>query len=297
MRIAGIALLLALLHGCAAEDSAKDAARERRQSLAPLLHMRAGSEKTVREAAQALAKAGIPTELTAVADLEPEEIPEWMGDVEDGWLMFGKAEDRERAEKALAAWWDELEKNAPPPPPEVVPLALGTRREVAAEEVEKIRNELARRRTVDQAVRRDRSRQPEMAKVDADNTAYIKELVKDVGWIDDARFGRGAADAAFLLVQHSGDLPLMLAALPEIEKDVRAGHADGQNFALLYDRTQLMSGGKQRYGSQVSQNEDGELAVRKLEDPDNVDARRKELGMRPLREYLALFGGEVRIER
>ena len=28
----------------------------------------------------------------------------------------------------------------------------------------------------------------------------------------------------------------------------------------------------------------------------NVDARRKELGMRPLREYLALFG-EVKIER
>ena len=58
-----------------------------------------------------------------------------------------------------------------------------------------------------------------------------------------------------------------------------------------------MTGGKQRYGSQVRENEDGEVVVYKLEDPDGVDARRKELGMRPLREYLALFGREVKIER
>jgi hypothetical protein len=301
MRTPGIALLLVVLHGCAAEDAAKGAAKEvakeRREGLAPLLHMRADSEKTVREAAQALAKDGIPTELAPVADLEPEEIPEWMGDVEDGWVLFGKAEDRRRAEKALAAWWEELKKNAPPPPAKVVPLALGTRREVAAEEVKKIQAELARRRTLDQAVRRDRSRHGEMAKVDADNTSYIKEVITDVGWIDVARFDQGAADAAFLLVQHSGDLSLMLAALPEIEKDVRAGRADGQNFALLYDRTQLMSGGKQRYGSQVRETENGGLVVYKLEDPDRVDARRKALGLGPLRDYLALFGGDVKIER
>lgn len=299
MRITAFALLLVVVHACVVEDAAeraaKDAARQRK-GLAPLLHLRADSEETARKSAQALAKAGIPTELAAVADLEPEEVPEWL-DADDGWVLFGRAQDRERAEKALAAWWDELERNAPPPPPDVVPLTLGSRREVTSDEVGKIRDELARRREVDQAVRRDRSRRGEMAKVDADNTAYIKELVKDVGWIDVARFGRGSADAAFLLVQHSGDLPLMLAALPAIEKDVRAGHADGQNFALLYDRTQLMSGGMQRYGTQVTQTEDGKLVVRKLEDPDNVDARRQELGMRPLREYLALFGRDVKIER
>lgn len=299
MRTPGLVLLVLLLHGCAGEETepvAPDAARERREGWTPLLHMRADSEETARETAQALEKAGIPTELVALEDLEPAEIPEWV-DAEDGWMLFCRPGDRERAGKALEAWWDERRKNAPPPPPRIVPLTLGTRREVAADEVDKIRDELGRRRTVDQAVRRDRSRHPEMAEVDADNTAYIKEVVKDVGWIDVARFGQGAADAAFLLVQHSGDLPLMLAALPEIEKDVRAGKAHGQNFALLYDRTQLMSGGKQRYGTQVTENEDGKLVVRKLEDPDHVDARRKELGMRPLRAYLALFGDDVKIER
>jgi len=291
VRITAIALLI-LLQACAAEDAAK----QRREGLAPLLHLGADSKETARDAVRALEKDGIATELAAVADLDPAEIPDWV-DAEDGWLLLGKAEDRARAEKALADWWDELRKNAPPPRPKPVPLVLGTRRDVTAAEVANIQGEFARRRTVDQAVRRDRSRHSEMAKVDADNTAYLKGVVTDVGWIDVERFGRPAADAAFLLVQHSGDLPLMLAALPEIERDVRAGRADGQNFALLYDRTRLMSGGKQRYGSQVRENEDGELVVYRLEDPDRVDARRKEMGLTPLRDYLALFGREVKIER
>ena len=284
MRTTGLAVLLALLHGCASEEP-----------LVPLLHMRADSEESARDAVRALEKAGVTTRLAPVEDLARDEIPDWVDAEEGGWLLLGKAEDRERAEKALSAWFADLKEHAPPPPPE--PLVLGARRELDEKIVAEIQEELARRRTLDQAVRRDRSRRPEMATVDADNTAYVRGVVTDVGWIDVERFGRPAADAAFLLVQHSGDLPLMLAALPEIEEDVRAGRADAQNFALLYDRTQLMSGGKQRYGSQIRENEDGDLVVYELEDPDRVDARRKELGLAPLRDYLALFGREVGIER
>jgi len=286
MRTTGIALLLALLHGCAAAEP-----------LVPLLHLRTDSEQTAREAVEALETAGIATKLAAVRDLGTDEIPDWVNAEEGGWLLLGKTEDRERAEKALAAWFAELRKNAPSPTAAPEPLALGARRALDEKDVAEIQGELARRRTVDQAVRRDRSRHEEMAGVDADNTAYLKGVVTDIGWIDVERFGQPAANAAFLLVQHSSDLPLMLAALPEIEKDVRAGKADAQNYALLYDRTQLMSGGKQRYGSQIRENDDGDLVVFKLEDPDRVDARRKELGLTPLEDYLALFGRAVKIER
>jgi hypothetical protein len=285
VRTTGLVLLIVLLHGCATKEPR-----------VPLLHLRADSEESARETVRALEDSGIETELAAVRDLDPEEIPDWV-DAEDGWLLLGRAEDRERAEKALLAWFADQKKRAPPPPPKPEPLALGARGALDESEVAKIQGELARRRTLDQDVRRDRSRHPEMAKVDADNTAYLKGVVTDIGWIDVERFGRQAADAAFLLVQHSGELPLMLAALPEIEKDVRAGRAYAQNFALLYDRTQLMTGGKQRYGSQVRENDAGELAVYRLEDPDRVDAFRRELGLGPLRDYLALFGRDVKIER
>jgi hypothetical protein len=47
----------------------------------------------------------------------------------------------------------------------------------------------------------------------------------------------------------------------------------------------------------VRENDAGELAVYRLEDPDRVDAFRRELGLGPLRDYLALFGRDVKIER
>ena len=107
------------------------------------------------------------------------------------------------------------------------PLTFGKPKELPAEKVQAAQAELVKRLQLDQAVRRDRSRRGEMAKVDADNTAYLKKQVTETGWIDVGRFGRSASHAAFLLVQHSGDLPLMLAALPHIKKDVKAKHFDG----------------------------------------------------------------------
>jgi len=82
----------------------------------------------------------------------------------------------------------------------------------------------------------------------------------------------------------------MLAALPEIEKDMKAGKMnDGQTYALLYDRTKIFSGQKQRYGTQISTADDGTPIVDPLEDRKNVDQLRKEIGMPPLAEYLLSF--------
>jgi hypothetical protein len=164
-----------------------------------------------------------------------------------------------------------------------------------------VQEELAKRLQADQEVRKDllKGNDPErlkdpaklqaMMKVDAANTAYLVGLVKEVGWIDVERFGVEAANAAFLLVQHSGDLPLMVAVLPLIEKDVKTKRLDGEPYALLYDRLQLMLGGKQRYGTQLGANDKDEPVVAALEDRAKVDQYRKELGMTPLADYLKLF--------
>jgi len=285
MRLGAVALLVALGVGCATPDSR-----------VPLLHLGADSEETAEEAAQAIRDAGVPVELVAVASLAADRIPAWIDREGGGWVVLGNAEDRARAEQALQGWYEKLRASAPEPAPAAKPLVLGTR---DADEGERaaIGRELGHRRSLDQVVRLDRRRRAEMASIDADNTKYMKETVQDVGWIDAARFGREAANAAFLLVQHSGDLSLMLAALPAIERDVRAGAVDPQNYALLYDRTHLMSGGKQRYGSQVREKENGELEVYRLEDPDRVDEFRRALGLGPLQEYLARFGPDVKIAR
>lgn len=175
------------------------------------------------------------------------------------------------------------------------PLSLGGgKRPLAPERVAAIQTELSQRRNRDQEVREGGlGSQPSeedgkrMADVDTDNTAYLIELVADIGWIDSARFSPSAASAAFLIVQHSGHLPLMLAALPQIEKDIEAT-GQGDAYALLYDRIQLSLARKQRYGSQIGFGPEG-MFVGPLEDPEHVDERREKLGMQPLAEYLEFF--------
>ena len=169
------------------------------------------------------------------------------------------------------------------------PLKLGTPKTLAESKMKEIRDELAKRIVEDQAVRTKAERRGEMAAVDADNTKYLRALVMDLGWIDAKRFGKQTATNAFLIVQHSGDLRLMQAALPEIEKDMKAGIGDPQDYALLYDRLKLKLGERQRYGSQIGQDNNGDPIVLPLEDKSKVEEFRKAIGLFPLSEYLKFF--------
>lgn len=134
-----------------------------------------------------------------------------------------------------------------------------------------------------------------MIAVKAENTKYLKRLVTEMGWIDSRRFGAIAADYAFLLAQHSQDLPLMLAALPKIKEEVEARRLGGDTYALLYDRIQLLLGKKQYYGTRMGKDLTGQPIVLPTELPETVDERRKGLGMEPLSAYVKIFGArEVR---
>lgn len=126
--------------------------------------------------------------------------------------------------------------------------------------------------------------------VRTENNIFLKKLVNEVGWIDSQRFGSTAADDAFLLTQHSQDLPLMLAALPHVKAEVETKGLQGEAYALLYDRIQLLLGKKQRYGTRVGKDSAGRLIVLPTEEPEKVDNRRKGLGMPPLSEYVRIFG-------
>lgn len=169
------------------------------------------------------------------------------------------------------------------------PLELPAPTDLPPERVAEVVDELARRRELDQEVRKPPPDGARMMEVDADNTAYLEELVREVGWIDPDRFGDEAANAAFLIVQHSGDLPLMLAALPELEAQGRPGE-----YALLYDRLQIRRGLPQRYGTQLGWAEGGSMGLLPIETLEGIDATRAEVGLGPLDDYLARFELEER---
>jgi hypothetical protein len=173
------------------------------------------------------------------------------------------------------------------------PLAWPPPRPLPAERVQAIQRELGRRSryvrlSLASPAEAERSKVEE---VDRENASYLRKLAAEVGWIDEARFGREAALAALRVVDHGGDLPLALTALPEIRKgiDERSRAAYGDPYARLYDQLQLAIGGLQRYGTQRGIRPDRAEVVRPLADPAQVDERRAELGLPPLDD--TTYGG------
>ena len=60
------------------------------------------------------------------------------------------------------------------------------------------------------------------------------------------------------------------------------------SLALLEDRVSLRKVGKQIYGSQIGKDQEtGEYFISPLEDPENVDKRRAEVGLGPIADYIS----------
>ena len=92
---------------------------------------------------------------------------------------------------------------------------------MSPEQIETIARELIARKEREQAVRQQlheilmKGATPdeiknspvvaEMRKVDGENTAFLKQQIQAHGWPTAEQFGKGAAHAAFLIVQHSDD--------------------------------------------------------------------------------------------
>ena len=161
---------------------------------------------------------------------------------------------------------------------------------------EALRAALISRGRQDQAVRevflaghhQDTTDLRQMADVDADNTRFLKKIVAERGWPGRSLVGRDAADAAFLILQHSPDTAFQAKALPLIEKAFASGEAEGQQVALLTDRVAVQRGQPQTFGTQASV-VNGRFKLDPIADSANVDARRAKLGMPPVAAYMRIL--------
>ncbi|GAA4450420.1 DUF6624 domain-containing protein [Rurimicrobium arvi] len=123
--------------------------------------------------------------------------------------------------------------------------------------------------------------------INSENLQQLEQLVRKKGWPMKTMVGSTAANAAFLVVQHS-DLKTQKKYLPTIKKLCEEREAEWQSYALMYDRIQVSENKPQRYGSQVNYNsKTQQYELFPLEDDKKVDAWRKEAGMIPLADYLA----------
>ena len=131
----------------------------------------------------------------------------------------------------------------------------------------------------------------EQSPADAENLARLREIISEHGWPGQSLVGRDGATAAFLILQHA-DHETQVEYLPLVEAAVEAGEFERRQFALLQDRVLVGEDKPQIYGTQLYwDDETGKLELFPIEDEENVDSRRKEVGMMPLAEYVELVRG------
>ncbi|WP_225037348.1 DUF6624 domain-containing protein [Winogradskyella sp. SM1960] len=126
-----------------------------------------------------------------------------------------------------------------------------------------------------------------IAENDSINLIKIQKILDERGWLGQDIIGRQGNMTLFLVIQHS-DLEIQEKYLPMMRDAVKKGNAQSRNLALLEDRVALRKGKRQIYGSQIGRNQEtGEFYVLPIDDPENVDKRREEVGLDLLSDYVS----------
>lgn len=126
--------------------------------------------------------------------------------------------------------------------------------------------------------------------IDDNSTQYMRKLLDEYDWIDRKRFGKRVSMAAWLLMQHADDhVDLQALALSRMEPYLKNKGVDKGDYAYLWDRVAINSGRKQRYGTQPTWEctAEGKLTLQPMEEPENVNKRRKKMGMGSVEKSLA----------
>lgn len=140
-----------------------------------------------------------------------------------------------------------------------------------------------------------------MMEVDAINQDILKRFMKKYPWFKISEFGKDGAQAAWVIMQHTDDNALQAKVLFIMGNLLSSDEADKQSYALLYDRLSLdfkEFGIKQRYGSQFALSDDRKKMIFQPCDGelDQIEARRKEIGLKPLKENAKILADILAIK-
>ncbi len=149
----------------------------------------------------------------------------------------------------------------------------------------KIASELAKMVTVDQEMRGKSEEDDNFwdYKIDKKNTERMKEIISEIGWPTISKVGKLGAANAWLLIQHADhDIAFQRQCL-DLMKGLPEKEIERQHLALLEDRVLLKEIGLQSYGTQFFQ-KDGKHIPEPIREPEQVDERRKKMGLGTLED-------------
>ncbi|HKL91029.1 MAG TPA: DUF6624 domain-containing protein [Allomuricauda sp.] len=197
------------------------------------------------------------------------------GDVKELILRKATAEDKKLQERIQKAFEYQ-------PPIELVDVDCTKKQEILQEVFES-----------DQSMRtNDGTIKPE---IDRQNLTTVISLIEKCGMptlneVDDIQMS-----AIWVVFQH-GDNANRKKYLPLLEQSAKNGDLKATQIAMMKDRTLMMDGEPQVYGTQVTKN-GNEWVLYKLSNPETVNKRRAEMGFGPLQDYLERWDIKFNIEQ
>jgi hypothetical protein len=142
-----------------------------------------------------------------------------------------------------------------------------------------IRAELIQMANDDQRVRSGTIDMVQMWEIDTKNIQQLKKIIQLIGWPTKKLVGEKASRGAFLVAQHAAnDLPFMEEALGYIEIEYKKKQVPPLNYAMIYDRVEMLHGRPQKYGTQFLRAADG-CRPHKLIKAEKVDEYRAQMGL------------------
>ncbi|HQR08610.1 MAG TPA: hypothetical protein PLN21_17425 [Gemmatales bacterium] len=127
-----------------------------------------------------------------------------------------------------------------------------------------------------------------VGKADQENTKWLKAVIEKHGWPTFTLVGKDGAQSAWLLVQHADADPKFQRQCLDLMIKQPKTEVSLSNLAYLTDRVLLAEGKKQLYGTQFIRIL-GKSQPRPLEDEENVDKRRAEMGLSTLADYAKII--------
>jgi hypothetical protein len=128
---------------------------------------------------------------------------------------------------------------------------------------------------------------PDMQRVHEANAAELESLIGSL-WPVAGDVGEDGLNAAWTIVQHAIAMPeFQRRYLAVIKRAVSEGAVPAWQAAMLEDRIRFFEGRPQVYGTQFDWDAAGEMSPLPIDDPANVDARRRAVGLETLADAIS----------
>jgi len=109
----------------------------------------------------------------------------------------------------------------------------------------------------------------------------VAKIIDSYGWLGKSQIGDIPNQALYLTIQH-GSTDILVKYFPLLEQSAKAGESNLTDMATMKDRILIANGKKQLYGTQ-SRMINNKLELFPIEDEQNINDRRKSVGLKELK--------------